>query len=53
MVVKLIIIIIIIIAAKMKNACVAFKILLDGTNAPKSYQRTNCHMIFKIKMEDF
>ncbi len=41
------------IAKKMKDFCVAFKILLDGQSAPIGYQKIPCHMIFDIKMEDF
>jgi hypothetical protein len=38
---------------EMKDVCVTFKILLDGQSAPIGYQKTPCHMIFDIKMEDF
>ena len=41
------------IAKKMKDFCVAFKILLDGQSAPIGYQKIPCHIIFDIKMEDF
>jgi hypothetical protein len=41
------------IAKKMKDVCIAFKILLDGQSAPIGYQKIPCHMIFDINMEDF
>jgi hypothetical protein len=41
------------IAKEMKDASVAFKILLDGQSAPIGYQKIPCHMMFDIKMEDF
>ncbi len=41
------------IAKKMKDICIAFKILLDGKSVPIGYQKVPCHMVFDIKMEDF
>ncbi len=41
------------IAKEMKDVHVAFKILLDRQPVPIGYQKTSCHMIFDIKMEDF
>ncbi len=41
------------IAKEMRDVRVAFSILPDGQPAPVGYQKTPCHMIFDIKMEDF
>jgi hypothetical protein len=41
------------IAKEMKEVCIAFNILPDGHYAPIGYQKVPCHMIFKMKMEDF
>jgi hypothetical protein len=41
------------IAKEMKNICIAFDILPDGTMAPGGYKKIPCHMIFDIKMVDF
>jgi hypothetical protein len=41
------------IAKKMREVCIAFNILPDGSSVPIGYQKIPCHMIFDIKMEDF
>jgi hypothetical protein len=41
------------IAKEMREMCIAFNILPDGSSAPIGYQKIPCHMIFDIKMEDF
>ena len=37
----------------MEQIKVVFDLLLGGQNAPIGYQKTGCHIIFDIKMEDF
>jgi hypothetical protein len=41
------------ITKEMKEVHIAFNILPDGRSAPIGYQKTPCHMIFDMKMEDF
>ena len=41
------------IAKEMKNVRASFKILSEGGKPPPGYQKTRCHVIFYIKMEDF
>jgi hypothetical protein len=41
------------IAKEMREVCIAFNILPDGSSVPIGYQKIPCHMIFDIKIEDF
>jgi hypothetical protein len=41
------------IAREMANVRIAFKILAADESVPIGYQKIPCHMVFKVKMEDF